>query len=63
MKAPHKPKKLLELDVTESLIWDPALDERRIEVVAEDGRVTLAGSVPTYYDETSTTVYRSTRFD
>jgi osmotically-inducible protein OsmY len=46
----HKPNNLLELDVNDSLDWDPTLDDRRITVKADDGRVTLSGSVPTYYE-------------
>jgi osmotically-inducible protein OsmY len=46
----HKPNNLLELDVNDSLDWDPTLDDRRITVKADDGRVTLRGSVPTYYE-------------
>ena len=47
----HKPNNLLESDVKESLNWDPGLDDSRIRVTADDGRVTLSGSVPTYYEE------------
>jgi osmotically-inducible protein OsmY len=47
----HKPNNLLESDIKESLDWDPGLDDSRIRVTADDGRVTLSGSVPTYYDE------------
>jgi osmotically-inducible protein OsmY len=47
----NKPNNLLELDVRDSLDWDRALDDRRISVNAEDGRVTLTGWVPTYYDK------------
>ena len=51
MKAPHKPSKLVELHVRDTLDWDPLLNDRRIEVVAEGGHVKLAGSVPTYYEK------------
>lgn len=47
----HKPNNLLESDVKASLDWDPGLDDSRIVVSADDGRVTLSGSVPTYYEE------------
>jgi osmotically-inducible protein OsmY len=47
----HKPNNLLELDVRDSLDWDQALDDRRISVNADSGRVTLTGSVPTYHDK------------
>jgi osmotically-inducible protein OsmY len=46
----HKPNKLLESDVAEELSWDPQLDESRITVSADDGQVTLSGSVPTFYE-------------
>jgi osmotically-inducible protein OsmY len=47
----HKPNNLLESDVKDTLDWDPGLDDSRIVVTAYDGRVTLSGSVPTYYEE------------
>jgi osmotically-inducible protein OsmY len=47
----HKPNSLLELDVRETLDWDPVVDDRRISVDADDGHVKLTGSVPTYYDK------------
>jgi osmotically-inducible protein OsmY len=46
----HKPNKLLESDVQEELDWDPELDDSRIVVSADDGRVTLTGAVPTFYE-------------
>jgi len=45
----HKPNNLLELDAQDALDWDPQIDDSRIVVSAKDGRVTLTGSVPTYY--------------
>jgi osmotically-inducible protein OsmY len=45
----HKPNMLLESDVTDELDWDPQIDDTRIIVKADDGHVTLSGSVPTYY--------------
>src|SRR5690242_9924475 len=48
----HKPNMLLESDVQEELDWDPQLDDTRIVVKANDGRVTLSGSVPSYYEAT-----------
>jgi len=46
----HKPNMLLESDVQDELDWDPQVDDSRIVVKADDGRVTLSGSVPTYYE-------------
>lgn len=46
----HKPNNLLELDVKGEFDWDPLLDATRIVVNAADGRVTLTGVVPTYYE-------------
>jgi osmotically-inducible protein OsmY len=51
----HKPNNLLELDVKDELDWDPMLDDTRIVVEADDGRVTLTGTVPSYYDATRAT--------
>jgi osmotically-inducible protein OsmY len=45
----HKPNNLLELDTQDALDWDPQIDDSRIVVSAKDGRVTLTGSVPTFY--------------
>jgi osmotically-inducible protein OsmY len=45
----HKGNSLLEMDVRDELAWDPILDDSRIDVIANDGRVTLSGAVPTYY--------------
>lgn len=44
----HKPNFLLEDDVREELDWDPALDDSRILLKADDGTVTLSGTVNTY---------------
>jgi osmotically-inducible protein OsmY len=44
----HKPNMLLESDVKEELDWDPMLDDERIVVKADDGRVTLSGAVNTF---------------
>jgi osmotically-inducible protein OsmY len=44
----HKPNNLLRDDVTEELSWDSQLDSSRVVVAANDGTVTLTGSVPTY---------------
>jgi len=46
----HKPNNLLESDVAEELSWDPQLDDTRISVSANDGQVTLTGSVPSFYE-------------
>src|SRR5436305_1704697 len=51
----HKPDRLLELDVKESLGWDPELDESRVVVNARDGHVTLSGSVATYSEKVRAT--------
>jgi osmotically-inducible protein OsmY len=48
----HKPNNLLEADVRDELAWDPQIDATRIVVAAKDGKVTLTGSVPTYYEVT-----------
>jgi len=44
----HKPNFLLEEDVRESLDWDPMLDDSRVVVTADDGRVILSGAVATF---------------
>jgi osmotically-inducible protein OsmY len=46
----HKPNMLLKDDVTEELEWDPQVDNTRIVVAADNGRVTLSGSVPSYFE-------------
>jgi osmotically-inducible protein OsmY len=46
----RKPNNILELDVNDALDWDYSIDDSRIVVEAEDGRVTLSGTVPTYYE-------------
>src|SRR4051812_26675526 len=46
----HKPNRLLEADVTDQLAWDSLLDATRVVVSASDGKVTLTGSVPTYFE-------------
>lgn len=47
----HEPGKLLEAEVLEELLWDPNLDDRRIVVKAQNGRVTLSGWVPSFEQE------------
>jgi osmotically-inducible protein OsmY len=47
----HKPNMILEQDITEELDWDPQVDDSRIVVSADQGRVTLSGSVPTYFQK------------
>jgi len=47
----HKPNHLLEFDIKDTLDWDSTIDDRRIDVKADDGHVTLTGSVPSYYDK------------
>jgi osmotically-inducible protein OsmY len=44
----HKPNFLLESDVREELDWDPLLNDDRIVVKADDGRVILSGAVDTF---------------
>ena len=44
----HKPNLLLESDVREQLDWDPLLDDDRVVVKANDGRVILSGAVETF---------------
>jgi len=39
----------LESDVRDELDWDPVLDDSKITVKANDGKVTLSGTVPTYH--------------
>src|SRR5690242_10999326 len=51
----HKPNNLLEFDVKDTLDWDSAIDDRRIDVKADDGHVTLTGSVPSYYEKVRAT--------
>jgi osmotically-inducible protein OsmY len=46
----HKPNNLLERDVKEELDWDPTLNDSRIVVKADDGRITLSGAVDTFAD-------------
>ena len=46
----HKPNNLVEIDVRGEFGWDPLLDATRIVVNANDGKVTLSGVVPTYYE-------------
>jgi osmotically-inducible protein OsmY len=51
----YKPNGILESDVKDSLGWDPGLDDSHIVVTANDGHVTLSGSVPTYSEEVRAT--------
>jgi osmotically-inducible protein OsmY len=44
----HKPNFLLESDVKEQLGWDPLLDDDRVVVKADDGRIILSGAVDTF---------------
>jgi osmotically-inducible protein OsmY len=46
----HKPNNLLEHDVRDELDWDPILNDTRIEVKADDGRIILSGAVDTFAD-------------
>ena len=44
----HRPNNLVESDIRESLDYDPRLNDSRIVVKADDGRVSLSGAVDTY---------------
>ncbi len=44
------PDNSLKSDIGEELDWDPMLDDSQIVVNVQDGRVTLSGAVPTYYE-------------
>jgi osmotically-inducible protein OsmY len=44
----HRPNNLVESDVREALDYDPQLDNSRIVVKADAGRVTLSGAVNTF---------------
>ena len=50
----HKPNNILEADVRDQIDWDFRIDGSRIVVKAKDGRVTLSGSVPTFYESALT---------
>jgi osmotically-inducible protein OsmY len=50
----HKPNNLLKLDVEDQLAWDPQVDTTRIVVSADEGKVTLTGTVPSLYQVTRT---------
>jgi osmotically-inducible protein OsmY len=45
----HKPNNLLKLDVEDQLAWDQQVDMTRIVVSADDGKVTISGTVPSLY--------------
>jgi osmotically-inducible protein OsmY len=47
----REPNHVLEVAVRETLDWDPLVDDTRVVVKADDGHVTLSGSVPTYYEK------------
>src|SRR4051794_36946867 len=44
--------RVLKDDVLDQLAWDPQLDASSVVVWADDGKVTLTGSVPTHYEVT-----------
>ena len=48
----RKPNNILEFEVKDALDWDPVIDDTRVIVRANDGRVTLTGTVPSFYDAT-----------
>ena len=45
-----KANDMLVLDVEDELDWDPLIDDSQVIVTADDGVVTLSGSVLTYYE-------------
>ena len=47
-----KPDNSLKSDIEEELDWDQMLDDSQIDVSVQEGRVTLSGGVPTYYEAT-----------
>jgi osmotically-inducible protein OsmY len=47
-----KPDNSLKSDIEEELDWDQMLDDSQIDVSVQEGRVTLSGGVPTYYETT-----------
>jgi osmotically-inducible protein OsmY len=51
----HKPNDLLEFDIKDTLDWDSTIDDRRVEVKADHGHVTLTGSVQSYYEKVRAT--------
>ncbi len=46
-----KTDKQLQQDVLDDLRWDPSVDASKIGVTANNGVVTLTGSVPTYFQK------------
>jgi osmotically-inducible protein OsmY len=48
----RKPNNILEFEVKDALDWDPVIDDTRVIVRANDGRITLTGTVPSFYDAT-----------
>jgi osmotically-inducible protein OsmY len=44
----HRPNNLVESDIREALDYDPQLNDSRIIVKVDDGRVTLSGAVDTF---------------
>ncbi len=44
----HRPNNLVESDIRESLDYDPKLNDSRIIVTVDDGRVTLSGAVDSF---------------
>lgn len=44
----HEPDKLLKTEIRQELLWDPHLDDRRVVVNTQNGRVALSGWVPTF---------------
>ncbi len=64
----RKPDHSLESDVKDELHWDPLLDDSRITVKTNDGKVTLIGAVDSYQERTlasedAWTVYGTTAVD
>jgi len=48
----HKPNNLLKFDVEDELAWDPQVDSTRVVASADEGKVTLTGTVPSLYQVT-----------
>src|SRR6516165_2251738 len=44
----HRPNHLVESDIRESMDYDPRLNDSRVIVKADDGRVTLSGAVDSF---------------
>ena len=56
-----KPDNSLKSDIEEELDWDQMLDDSQIDVSVQEGRATLSGGVPTYYEVDARTTRRRRR--